>query len=73
MSRKIALRVGGRVFDVNVADDFALFLDDKMKDDFNVEGNNEIKVLLKAYIKKSHELFLQEQGIQNILKDCEDL
>ncbi len=71
MSKKLGLNIGGRRFDVDVEDSFALFLEQQMKNDFNVDGNNEIKVLLQAYIRKNHDLFLQEQKIEEINKKLE--
>jgi len=73
MSKKIALHVGSRRFDVDVADDFAPFLLTKMQEDFNIEGNNEIKTLLQAYIRKNYDLFIQEQNLQQMLNDCNNL
>lgn len=73
MSKKIALHVGGRRFDVDVADDFASFLQTQIKNDFNIDGNNEIKALLQAYVRKSYDLFVQEQNIQTLLNKFEDL
>jgi len=72
MSRKIGLHVGGRRFDVDVEDSFAPFLEDQMSKDFNVDGNNDLKILLQAYVRKNHELFLQEQKIEEILKKIEN-
>ena len=68
MSKKISLHIGGRKFDVDVDEKFAPFLEDQMAQDFNVEGNNDLKVLLQAYVRKSHELYTQEQEIDKILK-----
>ncbi|MCF6308981.1 MAG: hypothetical protein L3J19_00680 [Sulfurimonas sp.] len=68
MSKKLGLNIGGRRFDVDVEDSFAPFLEQQMKNDFNVEGNNELKILLQAYIRKNHDLFLQEQKIEEINK-----
>ncbi len=73
MSTKIALKVGGKRFDVDVEDDFAIFLNEQMAIDFKIDANNEIKTLLQAYIRKSHNLFIQEQNIQDILEECENL
>jgi hypothetical protein len=72
MSKKIGLHVGGRRFDVDVEDSFAPFLEDQMSKDFNVDGNNDLKILLQAYVRKNHELFLQEQKIEEILKKIEN-
>ena len=73
MSQKIGLHIGGRRFDVDVDDEFAPFLKHQMAKDFNVEGNNDLKKLLQAYVKKTHELYLQELEIGNIMKKCNDL
>jgi hypothetical protein len=71
MSKRLGLNIAGRRFDVDVEEDFAPFLEEQMKKDFNVEGNNELKLLLKAYIRKNHDLFLQEQEIKEITKKLE--
>jgi len=42
------------------------FLEQQMRKDFNVDGNNDLKVLLQAYVRKNHELYLQEQKIEEI-------
>ena len=68
MSKKISLHIGGRKFDVDVDDKFAPFLEQQMAKDFNVDGNNDLKVLLQAYVRKSHELYIQEEEIEKILK-----
>ncbi len=71
MSRKIGLHIGGRRFDVDVEEKFAMFLEMQMQKDFNMEGNNDLKALLQAYIRKNHELYLQNQEIEEILKKME--
>ncbi|TKI69074.1 hypothetical protein FCU45_08930 [Sulfurimonas crateris] len=71
MSKKLGLNIGGRRFDVDVEESFAIFLQEQMRKDFNVEGNNDLKTLLQAYVRKNHELFLQEQRIEEITKKLE--
>lgn len=71
MSKKLGLNIGGRRFDVDVEDRFASFLEKQMKKDFNMEGNNDLKLLLHAYVRKNHDLFLQEQKIEEITKKLE--
>jgi len=73
MSKKICLHIGGRRFDVDVEDDFALFLEHQMSKDFNIEGNNDLKLLLQAYVRKSHELYMQEQKVEELIKKCDSL
>ena len=73
MSQKIGLHIGGRRFDVDVDDEFAPFLRHQMAKDFNIDGNNDLKKLLQAYIRKNHELYMQELEIGEIMKKCKDL
>lgn len=72
MSKKIGLYIGGRRFDVDIESDFAIFLEKSMAKDFNIEGNNDIKTLLQAYVRKSHELYAQEKKTQDILNILDD-
>ena len=71
MSKKIGLHIGGRRFDVDVEDKFAKFLEGEMAKDFNIEGNNDLKILLQAYVRKNHELYIQNQKIDKIMKKME--
>ncbi len=72
MSKKIGLNIGGRNFDVEVDEKFAQYLEHQMLKDFNVEGKNDLKVLLQAYIRKTHELYSQEQKVNEIIKKVEE-
>jgi len=72
MSKKIGLHIGGRRFDVDVEDVFGSYLHAQMAKDFNVDGNNDLKLLLQAYVRKNHELFLQEQKLQEVLNKIEN-
>ncbi len=68
MSKKLGLNIGGRRFDVDVEERFAVFLEQQMRKDFNIDGNNDLKVLLQAYVRKNHDLYQQEQKIEEIVK-----
>lgn len=72
MSKKLGLHIGGRRFDVDVDDKFALFLEHQMTKDFNMGGNNDLKILLQAYVRKNHELFMQDQEMKELLKKLEN-
>jgi len=67
MSKKIGLYIGGRRFDVDVEDQFAKFLQEQMAKDFNIDGNNDLKTLLQAYVRKNHELYIENQKVEKIL------
>jgi len=69
---KIGLHIGGRRFDVDVEEEFARFLEKQMQKDFNMEGNNDLKALLQAYVRKNHELYVHDQQTKKLLKKLED-
>ncbi|CAI6149738.1 MAG: hypothetical protein SPLUMA2_SPLUMAMAG2_00800 [uncultured Sulfurimonas sp.] len=71
MSKKIGLYIGGRRFDVDVDDEFANFLEVQMEKDFNIEGNNEIKSVMQAYVRKNYELYIQNKDVKSILDKFE--
>ncbi|MBC8238770.1 MAG: hypothetical protein H8E76_11135 [Helicobacteraceae bacterium] len=73
MTKKIGLHIGGRRFDVDVDDEFAQFLERNMSKDFNIEGNNDLKLLLQAYVRKNHELYMQEKKLEKIIKKIDNL
>lgn len=73
MTKKIGLHIGGRRFDVDVDDEFAQFLERNMSKDFNIEGNNDLKLLLQAYVRRNHELYVQEKKVAKILKKLDNL
>ena len=68
---KISLHIGGRNFDVEVDNNFAPFIEHHMAKDFNVDGNNDLKVLVQAYVRKSYELYTQNKKVEEILKTIE--
>jgi len=67
MSKKIGLHIAGRRFDVDVEENFAIYLEKQMAVDFNIDGNNDLKLLLQGYVRKNLELFTQEQDMKKIL------
>lgn len=72
MSKKIGLNIGGRRFDVDVEDKFARFLQEQMQRDFNVEGNNDAKQMLHAYVRQTYELYKMNEEIEQLLKKTEE-
>ena len=73
MTKKIGLHIGGRRFDVDVDNEFAHFLEHNMSKDFNIEGNNDLKLLLQAYVRKNHQLYIQEKKIEELTKKLDNL
>ena len=68
MSKKISLHIGGRNFDVDVDENFAPFIQHQMAKDFNIEANNDLKLLVQAYVRNTYELYVQKQKIEEIIK-----
>jgi len=68
MSKKITLTINSSRFDIDLEESFARYIEKDLEDKFNVNGNNDIKTLLQAYVKKSYELFEAEQMLANTLK-----
>ena len=67
MSKKISLTVNGSRFDIDLEDDFADYLNAKLKRDFSMDSNNELKKLLQAYVRRSHDLFEQEKKASEMI------
>lgn len=67
MKTKITLTLNAKRYDIDVEDDFARFLSEQMKQDFEFYGNNDIKLLLQAYVRKSFALYEQEKEITTLI------
>ena len=68
MTKKITLTINGSRFDIDIEVAFAAYLEKQMAKDLNVEGNNNFKTLLQAYIRKNYELYVQEVEMQKLLE-----
>lgn len=68
MSKKISLTINGSKFDVDIDEEFSKFLMYQMAKDFNLDGNIDTKMLLKAYISKNYELYKQENAITDVVE-----
>jgi len=66
MSRKITLSINSSRFDIDLEDEFYAYMERELEDNFNVLGNNDIKVLLQAYIKKNYEIFEAKEDLEKL-------
>ncbi len=66
MKKKISLRINSTPFNIDVEEEFAAYLIDAMQDDFNVDGNNDIKIMLQAYVRKNYQLYENEKYIKEL-------
>ncbi len=68
MSKKISLTINAKRYDIDIDDTFAPFLQRQMAEDFNIHGNNDLKVLLQAYVRQNYRLYEEELKLQKLLK-----
>lgn len=72
MSKKVSLTINRSRFDIDLDDAFADYLLDQLEKDFKIDNNNDLKVLLQAYVRKNYELFEQERKIKALLKKMDN-
>jgi hypothetical protein len=73
MKTKVSLTLNAKRYDIDVEEDFAKFLTAQMKQDFAFEGNNDLKLLLQAYVRKSFTLYEQEKEISALIDRLQTL
>jgi len=73
MPKKISLTVNAKRYDIDINEEFAPFLEEQMNSDFNVNGNNDLKLLLQAYVRRSYSLYEEELKLQRLLQKISDL
>jgi hypothetical protein len=71
MRKKVSLTVNRSRFNLELDDAFADYLLDQLEQDFKLDGNNDLKVLLQAYVKRNYELFEQEKALEKLIKNLE--
>jgi len=65
-TKKVTLKIGGSEFNISLDADFADSLSDELSK-FS-EKNNDVKALLHAYIQKSHEHYIMEQELEELIE-----
>ncbi len=73
MKTKVSLTINAKRYDIDVEEDFARFLTLQMKQDFNFEGNNDLKLLLQAYVRKNFALYEQEKQALKLIEQIQTL
>ncbi|MFA6189311.1 MAG: hypothetical protein WC680_08535 [Sulfuricurvum sp.] len=63
MNVKVSLTLNAKRYDIDVEEDFAKFLTHQMTHDFYIDGNNDLRSLLQAYVRKNFALYEQEREI----------
>jgi len=70
---KVSLTLNAKRYDIDVEEDFAHFLTAHMKHDFQVEGNNDLRALLQAYVRSNFALYTQEKEITALIDQIQHL
>ena len=73
MKTKVTLTLNAIRYDIDVEDDFAQFLIEQMKQDFDFHGNNDLKLLLQAYVRKNFALYQQEKQTLSLIEQLQNL
>ncbi|MFZ2889250.1 hypothetical protein [Sulfuricurvum sp.] len=73
MKTKVTLTLNAKRYDIDVEEDFARFLTEQMKSDFEFYGNNDLKLLLQAYVRKSFTLYEQERQTLALIDTLQNL
>lgn len=71
MKTKLTLTLNAKRYDIDVEEEFARFLEAQMKEDFEINGNNDLKLLLQAYVRKNFTLYEQEKQIAQLIEKIE--
>lgn len=72
MKTKVTLTLNAKRYDIDVEEDFARFLTAQMREDFEINGNNDLKLLLQAYVRKSFALYEQEKQILQLIDSLQE-
>lgn len=67
MAKKISLTINAKRYDIDIDDAFAPYLERIMREDFNVHSNNDLKLLLQAYVRQNYKLFELEQRVAALI------
>ena len=63
--KKLTISIAAKRYDISVSEEFASVFEKELEETFT-KGNNDIKTLLSAYVKKSYEKFLLEKEIDKM-------
>jgi hypothetical protein len=66
--QKVTVKVEGKEYELELQEDFALYMQRELDKNLSRHSNNSAKELLNAYLKKCYECYLAEKKLQNLLK-----
>lgn len=71
MNTKLSLTLNAKRYDIDVEEEFAQYLLSQMEEDFHMNGNNDLKALLHAYVRKNFTLYRQQQEVEKMINAME--
>ncbi len=66
--RKISIKIENRKYDISVEEDIVDEFEKSIAKDLNIKGDNSIKDILEAYLKKNYEVVMLKKRINKLLK-----
>ncbi len=73
MKVKVSLTLNAKRYDIDVEEEFAHFLTGHMKNDFQVDGNNDLRALLQAYVRSNFALYTQEKEMMALIEQLQEI
>jgi len=70
---KVSLTLNAKRYDIDVEEEFAHFLTGHMKNDFQVDGNNDLRALLQAYVRSNFALYTQEKEMMALIEQLQEI
>jgi len=65
--KNITISIANRVYDITLQEPFEDIMKDDIQNSFDLNKDNDVKVLLSAYLEKSFENYKLKQEIADIL------
>ena len=73
MNVKVSLTLNAKKYDIDLEEDFAHFLTGHMQHDFHIDGNNDLRALLQAYVRSNFALYAQEKEITALIDQIQHI
>ncbi len=70
--QKLTILINGSSFEITLADSYADALMEEIGKDINLSGDNSVKTLLYAFMKKNYELIELKKEVEKISDDLDD-
>lgn len=68
MLTQISITINNKHFSLSLDKEFANFLQNSLVQDLNIDGNNDIKNVLQAYIRAKHDIYTYETKCNELVK-----